>query len=57
MAMALALAVSIWLWLGMVPQLALGSRRRRPPALVREWLTGPVGMFIALGHRHDGPAH
>ena len=55
MAMTLALVVPIWLWLGMVPQLVLGSRRRPPLALVREWLTGPVGMFIALGHRQDDP--
>ncbi|MFT3853361.1 MAG: hypothetical protein QM733_11575 [Ilumatobacteraceae bacterium] len=56
MAAVLALAVSLWLWLGIVPQLMLGSRRRPPRALVREWLAGPVGLAIALGHRdHHKP--
>lgn len=51
MAAVVALVASLWLWLGIVPQLMLGSRRRPPGALVREWLTGPIGLAIALGHR------
>ena len=56
MAMMLTLVVSTWLWLGLVPQLVLGARRRPPAALVGEWLTGPVGMVRALGHRQERTA-
>ena len=43
-----ALVVSIWLWLGIVPQMILGARHRRPGALVGEWLAGPIGLVVAL---------
>ena len=51
--MALAMVASIWLWLGLVPQLMLGKRRRPTSSLVGEFLAGPIGLFMALGHRHE----
>ena len=53
MTVVVAMVASMWLWLGLVPLLMLGSRRRPTSALVGEFLAGPIGLVIALGHRHQ----
>jgi hypothetical protein len=45
--------MTAWLWLGLVPQLVLGDRRLSSWHLLGEWVAGPIGLTVALAHRHS----
>jgi hypothetical protein len=46
------IAMTAWLWLGLVPQLVLGDRHLSSWHLLGEWIAGPIGLTVALAHRH-----